>query len=241
MVSPITNIVILTGAGISAESGLATFRGPDGLWEGHRVEDVATPEAFARDPALVQAFYDARRARLKEVEPNAAHHALARLDAGWPGELLIVTQNVDDLHERAGARRVLHMHGELKSAWCLACDARSPWAEALGDHPPCPACGVAGALRPDIVWFGEMPYEMERIDEAIRSADLFVSIGTSGAVYPAAGFVQTARYAGARTLELNLEPSLGSVYFDETRTGPAGKLVPEWVEEVTRGLQPASS
>ena len=228
----IRNIVVLTGAGISAESGLATFRGPDGLWEGHRVEDVATPEAFRRDPALVQAFYDARRERLRSVEPNAAHRALARLDAGWPGDLLIVTQNVDDLHERAGARRLLHMHGELKSAWCLACDARIPWERELGSGPACPACGEPGRLRPDIVWFGEMPYEMERIDRALLDADLFVSIGTSGAVYPAAGFVQTARYAGARTLELNLEPSLGSVYFDESRTGPAGVLVPEWVEEV---------
>ncbi|MBV8687193.1 MAG: NAD-dependent deacylase [Alphaproteobacteria bacterium] len=225
-------ILILTGAGISAESGLATFRGPDGLWEGHRVEDVATPEAFARDPALVQAFYDARRARLDEVQPNAAHRALARLDREWPGELLIVTQNVDDLHERAGARRVLHMHGELRSAWCLACDARTAWRDGLSSGPACPACGKAGALRPDIVWFGEMPYGMERIEAALREADLFVSIGTSGAVYPAAGFVQTARYAGARTLEINLEPSLGSVWFDEVRTGPAGKLVPGWVEEV---------
>ena len=230
----IRNIVILTGAGISAESGLATFRGPDGLWEGHRVEDVATPEAFRRDPELVQAFYDARRARLNEVEPNAAHHALARLDAGWPGALLIVTQNVDDLHERAGARRVLHMHGELKSAWCLACDTRLKWSDDLGDHPPCPACGVAGRLRPDIVWFGEMPYEMERIDDAIRSADLFVSIGTSGAVYPAAGFVQQAKSAGARALELNLERSQGSAWFDETRLGPASDLVPAWVEEMLR-------
>jgi NAD-dependent deacetylase len=233
-VNDIRNIVILTGAGISAESGLATFRGPDGLWEGHRVEDVATPEAFRRDPALVQAFYDARRARLKEVAPNAAHEALARLDAEWAGDLLIVTQNVDDLHERAGAKRVLHMHGELKSAWCLACDARLPWDEDLGDHPPCPACGIAGELRPDIVWLGEIPYEMDRIDEAVRRADLFVSIGTSGAVYPAAGFVQTARSAGARTLEMNLEPSLGSVWFDETRTGPAGTLVPEWVETLLK-------
>jgi NAD-dependent deacetylase len=228
----IENILVLTGAGISAESGLATFRGPDGLWEGHRVEDVATPEAFERDPALVHAFYDARRARLGEVEPNAAHRALARLDSEWPGELLIVTQNVDDLHERAGARRLLHMHGELKSAWCRACDSRMAWPDPLGDGPLCPRCGESGLLRPDIVWFGEMPYEMERIDRALLDADLFVSIGTSGAVYPAAGFVQTARYAGARTLELNLEPSLGSVYFDEVRTGPAGKLVPEWVEEV---------
>ena len=228
----VQNVVVLTGAGISAESGLATFRGPDGLWEGHRVEDVATPQAFRRDPALVQAFYDARRAKLNSVEPNAAHRALARLDSEWPGDLLIVTQNVDDLHERAGAKRLLHMHGELTSAWCLACDSRMPWHEDLGSNPPCAACGEAGRLRPDIVWFGEMPYGMERIDGALMDADLFVSIGTSGAVYPAAGFVQTARYAGARTLELNLEPSLGSVYFDESRSGPAGKLVPEWVEEV---------
>src|SRR5688572_19456731 len=230
----VRNIVVLTGAGISAESGLATFRGPDGLWEGHRVEDVATPQAFRRDPALVQAFYDARRARLKDVEPNAAHRALARLDSEWPGELLIVTQNVDDLHERAGARRLLHMHGELKSAWCLACDARTPWEDELSSGPAYPGCGEGGGLRPDIVWFGEMPYEMERIDRALLDADLFVSIGTSGAVYPAAGFVQTARYAGASTLELNLEPSLGSVWFEETRTGPAGVLVPEWVDEVLR-------
>jgi NAD-dependent deacetylase len=226
------NIVILTGAGISAESGLATFRGPDGLWEGHRVEDVATPEAFARDPVLVQAFYDARRSRLKQVAPNAAHDALARLDAEWPGELLIVTQNVDDLHERAGANRLLHMHGALKSAWCLACDARSEWQEGLGDGPACPACGVAGRLRPDIVWFGEMPYEMERIDRTLRTADLFVSIGTSGAVYPAAGFVQTARYCGARALEINLEPSLGSSHFHESRVGRASVLVPAWVDEI---------
>jgi NAD-dependent deacetylase len=228
----IENILVLTGAGISAESGLATFRGPDGLWEGHRVEDVATPEAFERDPALVHAFYDARRARLGEVEPNAAHRALARLDSEWPGGLLIVTQNVDDLHERAGARRLLHMHGELKSAWCRACDSRTPWGDPLGDHPACPDCGESGHLRPDIVWFGEMPYEMDRIDRALRDADLFVSIGTSGNVYPAAGFVQTARYAGARTLEMNLEPSMGSMLFDESRTGRAGELVPEWVEEM---------
>src|SRR6476619_2831876 len=171
------NIVILTGTGVSAESGLATFRGPDGLWEGHRVEDVCTPDAFRRNPALVQSFYDARRAKLNTVAPNEAHRALARLDAEWPGELLIVTQNVDDLHERAGAKRVLHMHGELKSAWCLACDARMTWEEDLGDHPRCPACGVEGRLRPDIVWFGEMPYDMERIDRALMAADLFVSVG----------------------------------------------------------------
>ncbi|HEY0085356.1 MAG TPA: NAD-dependent deacylase [Allosphingosinicella sp.] len=228
----IENIVILTGAGISAESGLATFRGPDGLWEGHRVEDVATPEAFERNPALVQRFYDLRRAQLNQVEPNAAHRALARLDAEWAGGLLIVTQNVDDLHERAGAKRLLHIHGELRSAWCLACDARTHWEADLSGDPPCPSCGVAGGLRPDIVWFGEMPYDMERIDAAVRDADLFVSIGTSGAVYPAAGFVQTARYCGARTLEMNLDPSLGSIYFGETRTGPASSLVPAWVAEM---------
>jgi NAD-dependent deacetylase len=227
----IHNIFILTGAGISAESGVATFRGPDGLWEGHRVEDVATPEAFRRDPALVQAFYDARRARLAEVAPNAAHEALARLDGEWPGGLLIVTQNVDDLHERGGAKRVLHMHGELRSAWCLGCDARVRWEGELSSGPPCPECG-ARKLRPDIVWFGEIPYRMDEIDAALMKADLFVSIGTSGAVYPAAGYVQTARYLGARTLEINLEPSQGSFFFDESRIGKAGELVPEWVEEM---------
>ena len=230
----IRNIFILTGAGISAESGVATFRGPDGLWEGHHVEDVATPEAFRRDPALVQKFYDARRARLGEVEPNAAHRALARLDAEWPGGLLIVTQNVDDLHERGGAKRVLHMHGELRSAWCLRCDARVRWEGELSSGPPCPECGAA-RLRPDIVWFGEMPYRMDEIDAALRKADLFVSIGTSGAVYPAAGYVQTARYLGTRTLEINLEPSQGSFFFDESRIGRAGELVPEWVEEMLDG------
>ena len=226
------NIVILTGAGISADSGLATFRGADGLWEGHRVEDVATPEAYRRDPALVHQFYDARRARLGEVEPNAAHHALARLDAEWRGELLIVTQNVDDLHERAGAKRLLHMHGELSSGWCLACDDRFPWQGPMGEGTSCPACQVTGQVRPDIVWFGEMPYEMERIERALQAADLFVSIGTSGAVYPAAGFVQTASYCGARCIEMNLEPSQGSIFFDESRMGRASELVPAWVEEV---------
>ena len=225
-------LVILTGAGISAESGLATFRGPDGLWEGHRVEDVCTPEAFARDWGLVQKFYDERRAKLAQVKPNAAHDALARLDAEWPGELLIVTQNVDDLHERAGANRLLHMHGELRSAWCTACGTRSRWEESLGDGPECPGCSTAGALRPDIVWFGEMPYGMDRIDDALERADLFVSIGTSGAVYPAAGFVRTARYNGARSLELNLDPSEGSIFFNESRLGRAAMLVPHWVDEM---------
>jgi len=231
----IRNIVILTGAGISAESGLRTFRAEDGLWEDHRVEDVATPQAFRRDPHLVQRFYDARRAGVQAARPNAAHAALARLDGAWPrgehGELLIVTQNIDDLHECAGAARVLHMHGEALSAWCTACDARYRWEGPLSDGPPCPACGIA-ALRPDIVWFGEMPYRMDEIFAAIARADLFVSIGTSGAVYPAAGFVREAREHGARTLELNLERSLGSQLFDETRLGPAGELVPAWVDEM---------
>lgn len=223
------NIVILTGAGISAESGVATFRGPEGLWEGHRVEDVATPEAFARDPALVQKFYDERRAKLAAVRPNAAHEALARLDIEWQGELLVVTQNVDDLHERGGAKRLLHMHGALNSAWCMACDARFEWREDLSDVPACITCGATGALRPDIVWFGEMPYEMDRIERALSACDLFVSIGTSGAVYPAAGFVQSARHYGAHTLEMNLEPSAGSHLFDDCQIGKAGDLVPEWV------------
>jgi len=231
----IRNIVILTGAGVSAESGLATFRGPDGLWEGHRVEDVCTPEAFQRNPALVHQFYDARREKLGTVQPNAAHEALARLDAELPGELLLVTQNVDDLHERAGSKRLIHIHGELTKGWCLACDERFAWQGPMGEQAQCPSCDKQGRVRPDIVWFGEMPYEMQLIEEALRQADLFVSIGTSGAVYPAAGFVQTARYCGARTLEMNLEPSLGSYLFEESRTGPASELVHQWVEEMLVG------
>jgi NAD-dependent deacetylase len=229
---PPRRIVILTGAGVSAESGVPTFRGPDGLWEGHRVEDVATPQAFRRDPVLVQRFYDARRSALGRVQPNAAHRALARLDAEWPGRLLLVTQNIDDLHERAGSKRMLHMHGELKSAWCLACDRRHSWAESLADAPACPACGICGHMRPDIVWFGEMPCHMDRIEEALMAADLFVSIGTSGNVYPAAGFVDLARQAGARCIELNLDPSMTSGRFHESRLGPAGTLAPQLVDEL---------
>ncbi len=196
--SDIRNIVILTGAGVSAESGIDTFRDGGGLWEQHRVEDVATPEAFARDPDLVLRFYDMRREAIQTKAPNAAHEALARLDAEWPGELLIVTQNVDDLHERAGAKRLIHMHGEHLNAWCTGCDTHVPWTGPLLDRPGCPACGVAGLLRPDIVWFGEMPYRMEEIYRALNRADLFVSIGTSGAVYPAAGF-RTRGARGGRT------------------------------------------
>lgn len=192
---------------------------------------MCTPEALARNAALVHRFYDQRRAKLSEVTPNPAHEALAALDRAWPGELLIVTQNVDDLHERAGATRLLHMHGELKSALCAACGRAVPWSDPL---PPGSVCGGCGKprLRPDIVFFGEMPYQMERIDAALANADLFVSIGTSGAVYPAAGFVQTARHHGARTLELNLDPSAGSFYFEESRLGPASALVPALVREL---------
>jgi len=229
------NIVILTGAGISAESGIDTFRDGGGLWEQHRVEDVATPEAYARDPDLVLRFYDMRRAAIQTKAPNAAHLALARLEAEWEGEFTLITQNVDDLHDRAGSRSLIHMHGEHLSVWCEACDARSRWAGGLIERPPCPACG-ARALRPDIVWFGEMPYRMEEIYAAVREADIFVSIGTSGAVYPAAGLVRAAREMGAHCVELNLERSQGSAWFHETRLGRAGKVVPPWVEELLVAL-----
>lgn len=226
------NLVILTGAGISAESGIRTFRAADGLWEDHRVEDVATPEAFARDPQLVQRFYNLRRAQLLEpaIAPNAAHLALAELEAAWTGTFLLVTQNVDNLHERAGSKSLLHMHGQLQSMLCAHCGARF---ELIGDmpHTPCPSCAHTGSLRPDIVWFGEMPYEMERISEALSRCELFVSIGTSGNVYPAAGFVQLARRAGAHTVEINLEPSQGHSLFAETRYGPATTQLPRWVAE----------
>jgi NAD-dependent deacetylase len=224
-------IVVLTGAGISAESGVPTFRDADGLWEGHRVEDVATPEAYDAQPSAVHRFYDARRAALAAVEPNPAHHALARLEEHLGDDLLVVTQNIDDLHERAGLKRVRHMHGELLSALCRGCRRRTPWTGDLGDYPPCPHCGVS-ELRPDVVWFGEIPYGMDRIQDALAAANLFVSIGTSGAVYPAAGFVQYAAVHGARTLELNLMPSEGSHHFDEARHGRAGELVPAWVESL---------
>ena len=228
----IRNIVILTGAGISAESGIDTFRSAGGIWEQHRVEDVATPEAFARDPDLVLRFYDMRRAAIQTKQPNAAHLALGRLDREWDGELTIVTQNVDDLHERGGAKRLIHMHGTHLTAWCLACGERPKWIAPLIDRPACPSCGTSGTLRPDIVWFGEMPYRMEEINAALSRADLFISIGTSGAVYPAGGYVRRARADGIATLELNLEPSKGSGYFDEGRYGPASALVPDWVAEV---------
>ena len=224
-------IVALTGAGISAESGVPTFRGADGLWEGHRVEDVATPEAYETDPDTVLAFYDARRRALAGVEPNAAHRALARLEDAIGPELLVVTQNVDDLHERAGTRRLVHMHGELRRALCSWCGARPEWEGDLIRRPPCPECGER-MLRPDVVWFGEMPYDLDRIEQAVIACDVFASIGTSGAVYPAAGYAALAAAFGARTVELNLEPSDALVPFDDARTGPATELVPAWVEEM---------
>ena len=226
-----TRIVVLTGAGISADSGVPTFRGADGLWEGHRIEDVATPEAYERDPDAVLAFYDARRRGVAAVAPNAAHRALARLEGAIGDDLLVVTQNVDDLHDRAGSRNLVHMHGELRRALCLACGARPAWDGDLLHRPPCPDCGER-MLRPDVVWFGEMPYGLDRIEQAVVACDVFVSIGTSGAVYPAAGYVALAAAFGACTVELNLEPSDAAVPFDDARAGRASELVPAWVEEV---------
>ncbi|HYH33845.1 MAG TPA: NAD-dependent deacylase [Nocardioides sp.] len=224
-------VLVLTGAGISAESGLPTFRDAAGLWEGHDPMQVATPEAYAADPDLVHRFYDERRAALGRVEPNAAHRALARLEERLGDDLLVVTQNVDDLHERAGSRNVVHMHGRLRAAWCTSCDAHHDWTGPLGDRPPCPTCGQR-ALRPDVVWFGEVPHGMEHIEESLWACDLFVSIGTSGLVYPAAAFVQYAAARGTDTLELNLDASDASGDFAESRRGPATRLVPEWVDEV---------
>lgn len=227
-------IVILTGAGISAESGLRTFRAADGLWEDHRVEDVATPEAFVRDPALVQRFYNERRRQLRTVEPNPAHQALARLEREWPGEVLLVTQNVDDLHERAGSRNLIHMHGELLKARCLDCGRVHRWEDDLDAGSRCPGCSRTGRLRPHIVWFGEMPFELDPIGQALERCSLFAAIGTSGHVYPAAGFVSLVP-PSVRTLELNLEVSQVSSAFQECRQGRASELVPAWVEELLAG------
>lgn len=223
-------IVVLTGAGLSAESGLGTFRDKDGIWTRHSIEDVATPEAFARDPARVHAFYNARRAQAAAARPNAAHEALARLQEAHTGPVTIVTQNVDGLHELAGAS-VIHMHGALAQALCHACGHRWPAPESMYPEDFCPACNAA-ATRPDVVWFGEMPYRMDEIEHHLLTCDLFAAIGTSGQVYPAAGFVRLAAEAGARTVELNLEPTDLSGLFDETLTGPASGIVPEWVDTV---------
>ncbi len=226
----IDRIVILTGAGISAESGLGTFRDEGGLWSQHRIEDVATPEAFARNPDLVHRFYNARRIQAASAKPNAAHDALAQLQSTFPGEVVLVTQNVDGLHEKAGARAI-HMHGELSRALCTSCGHRwdAPPEMVVGET--CTACRAPTA-RPDIVWFGEMPYHMDDIFDALQTCDLFAAIGTSGQVYPAAGFVQEARMAGAATVELNLRDSDMSRAFDDHITGLASKTVPAWVDRL---------
>jgi NAD-dependent deacetylase len=230
------NIVVLTGAGLSAESGISTFRDKDGVWARYDYREVATPEGFARNPAKVLEFYTMRRRQNAGVQPNAAHLALARLEAEHPGEVLIVTQNVDRLQEMAGSRKLIHMHGDMGQSLCRNCGHRQPWGEEeLTVESRCPACSKAGDLRPDVVWFGEMPYHMERIEAALARAELFISIGTSGTVYPAAGFVAEARAAGAHTVELNLEPSEGVSYFHETIHGRATEVVPAYVEWLLAG------
>lgn len=224
-------IVVLTGAGVSQESGLDTFRDADGIWSRYRVEDVATPEAFARNPRQVHDFYNLRRRNLLagHVKPNAAHAALAELERRWPDEFLLVTQNIDDLHERAGSRKLVHMHGEMRKVRCAACGAVTANDADLSVDSVCDACTSSGTLRPHVVWFGEMPLEMEHIGGALARCNLFISVGTSGNVYPAAGFVAEANAAGARTVELNLEPSLGRSHFAEGRYGKATAIVPDFV------------
>jgi len=231
---PFHRIVVLTGAGLSAESGLGTFRGKGGLWSEFDLEEVATPQGFARNPARVHDFYNLRRRWLGKAQPNAAHLALARLEREHPGEVLTVTQNIDPLHETAGTKHLIHMHGELARALCAACQASVPWTGDLSTETVCAGCGQAGGMRPDVVWFGEMPREMDRIYQALAACDLFISIGTSGSVYPAAGFVAEASSAGAHTVELNLEPSDGASLFAEARYGPATGIVPDFVERCLR-------
>lgn len=227
-------VVVLTGAGISAESGIRTFRGSDGLWEGHRIEDVAAPEGFHRDPQTVYRFYNDRRRQLllPEIQPNAAHQALVRLEERLGDDFLLVTQNIDDLHKRAGNRRVLPMHGELRKARCTACLAQLDWDRDFDAVTKCGACGESGNLRPHVVWFGEMPLYMDDIYVALSQCDVFAAIGTSGNVYPAAGFVDVARKAGARSFELNLEKSLVHNAFGEGRYGKATEIVPRWVDDL---------
>jgi len=226
------NIVILTGAGLSAESGLSTFRDKDGVWTRHDLADVATPEGFARNPDMVQEFYNDRRKQVVEAKPNAAHKALARLEKNHPGDILTVTQNVDVLHEAAGTTKLIHMHGQLDQALCTHCDGRHGWRDDITTATPCPGCGESAGMRPDVVWFGEMPYQMDDIYEALARCDLFISIGTSGSVYPAAGFVTEARRVRARTVELNLQPSDGASLFTESIHGPATEVVPQYVERL---------
>ncbi len=239
-------ILVLTGAGVSAESGLGTFRDRDGVWAKFDPYALATPEGFATDPVQVHAFYNMRRRDLLTTQPNAAHHALATLEqrlAAAGGALTVVTQNIDDLHERAGSRTVVHMHGELRKARCDGvaaagrgddgCGAISPWDGDLSLETACPACGLIGVMRPHVVWFNEIPLYLDDIADALDRIDVFVAIGTSGAVWPAAGFVLEAKARGARTLELNLEPSDGAAAFDDARYGPATTVVPAWVEEIS--------
>lgn len=226
------NIVVLTGAGISAESGVATFRGDDGIWSKFDWQRLATPEAFAADQQGVYDFYNARRGKIKTVAPNPAHEALARLARDWPGDFTLITQNIDDLHERGGSNALIHMHGEMAKIRCADCGNVTGYDEDLTAQLACAACSETGRMRPHVVWFGEMPLQMERIYGALQAADLFVAIGTSGAVYPAAGFAAEAQAMGAWTLELNLEDSDVTPLFDETRRGPAGTLVPDWVESL---------
>ena len=227
-------IVILTGAGISKESGLATFRDPDGIWAKHQIEDVATPQAFARTPDVVLEFYNVRRAQMvdADVVPNDAHRALGHLEDFWPGGVLVVTQNIDDLHARGGSRNLIHMHGELAKTRCNDCGEIIEGLSDLRTDMTCPQCSETGALRPHVVWFGEMPLEMDRITFALGACGLFISIGTSGNVYPAAGFVQEARSSGALTMELNLEESLGASAFHDGRYGPATEIVTGFVGEL---------
>ena len=232
------NLFILTGAGISAESGLGTFRDRGGIWSRFDPMRLATPEAFAADPVLVHEFYNLRRRDARQAAPNPAHAALARLEAGLAqagGRLFLCTQNVDDLHERAGSHAVVHMHGELAKARCLACGAVHPWQDDLALDTSCPAYGRSGGMRPDVVWFGEMPKHLEAIDAALEAADLFVAVGTSGAVYPAAGYVARARRLGIPTLALNLEAADNAGQFGETRLGPASATVPAFVAEILDG------
>jgi NAD-dependent deacetylase len=234
------HIVILTGAGVSAESGVATFRDADGLWENHDPMTIATPEAFERDPDLVYRFYNARLSRLSEVQPNAAHLALARLQRDYPGNVFLVTQNVDDLHERGGAGQVCHMHGQLRQIICNRCHNRDIASSPYDGTTACGGCGHKGCLRPDVVWFGEIPYDMSLIEAQLSRCNLFVAIGTSGVVYPAAGFVQLAASYGAHTLEINREVSEVGALFDEHREGLATVEVVAWVEELLAGTEPAN-
>lgn len=228
-------IVILTGAGLSAESGVGTFRDKDGIWSRYDVNDVATPEGFARNPDLVHEFYNNRRQAHKDVKPNAAHYALAALEQQYPGDVLTITQNVDALHEQAGTKNLIHMHGEIHKAMCMHCKNKTAWYDDLTVQTACPSCGKTGGMRPDVVWFGEFPYHMEEIFEALSKCDLFMSIGTSGTVYPAAGFVADARQAQAHTVELNLEPSEGASMFHEVLHGLATEIVPLYVKRLFNG------